>query len=62
MKHVLVTGANGFVGKVLLGQLLAAGYRVSCACTAPNPIPREGVSRPYWISVIQVPVRRRLNG
>jgi GDP-4-dehydro-6-deoxy-D-mannose reductase len=45
VKHVLVTGANGFVGKVLLGQLLAAGYRVSCACTTPNPSPREGVEQ-----------------
>lgn len=31
MKHILLTGANGFVGKVLLGQLLTAGYRVTCA-------------------------------
>ncbi|WP_339071132.1 GDP-mannose 4,6-dehydratase [Pseudomonas idahonensis] len=40
MKHVLLTGANGFVGKVLLETLLAAGYRVSCASTAPHPSPR----------------------
>lgn len=45
MKHVLLTGANGFVGKVLLDQLLAAGYRVSCACTASNPTPRVGVEQ-----------------
>lgn len=31
MKHILLTGAHGFVGKVLLGQLLTAGYRVTCA-------------------------------
>ncbi|WP_145138813.1 GDP-mannose 4,6-dehydratase [Pseudomonas duriflava] len=29
MKHVLLTGANGFVGKVLQTQLLAAGYQVT---------------------------------
>jgi len=29
MKHVLLTGANGFVGKVLQAQLLAAGYQVT---------------------------------
>lgn len=45
MKHVLLTGANGFVGKVLLEQLLAAGYRVSCACTSPNLSPRTGVEQ-----------------
>ncbi|MFL1490565.1 GDP-mannose 4,6-dehydratase [Pseudomonas antarctica] len=45
MKHVLLTGANGFVGKVLLDQLLAAGYRVSCACTTPSPSPHAGVEQ-----------------
>lgn len=45
MKHVLLTGANGFVGKVLLDQLLAAGYRVSCACTHAGPSPRAGVEQ-----------------
>jgi len=45
VKHVLLTGANGFVGKVLLDQLLAAGHRVSCACTTPNPSPRAGVEQ-----------------
>ncbi|MEB2646813.1 NAD-dependent epimerase/dehydratase family protein [Pseudomonas sp. C 49-2] len=43
MKHVLLTGANGFVGKVLLEQLLAAGYRVSCACTSPGASLRADV-------------------
>jgi GDP-4-dehydro-6-deoxy-D-mannose reductase len=45
LKHVLLTGANGFVGKVLLDQLLAAGYRVSCACTHASPSPRAGVEQ-----------------
>lgn len=35
MKHILLTGAHGFVGKVLLGQLLAAGNRVTCAFASP---------------------------
>jgi GDP-4-dehydro-6-deoxy-D-mannose reductase len=29
LKHILVTGGSGFVGKVLLGQLLSAGHRVT---------------------------------
>lgn len=45
MKHVLLTGANGFVGKVLQEQLLAAGYRVSCACTSPNQSQRADVEQ-----------------
>lgn len=44
VKHVLLTGANGFVGQVLLDQLLA-GYRVSCACSTLNPSPRAGVEQ-----------------
>ena len=44
MKHVLLTGANGFVGNVLL-DLLPAGYRVSCACSVLNPSPRAGVEQ-----------------
>ncbi len=45
MKHVLLTGANGFVGKVLLDLLLAAGYRVSCACTNSDASLRSGVEK-----------------
>ncbi|UXZ21256.1 GDP-mannose 4,6-dehydratase [Pseudomonas sp. YeP6b] len=45
MKHVLLTGANGFVGKVLLDQLLMAGYQVSCACSTSNPTPRVGIDQ-----------------
>lgn len=45
MKHVLLTGANGFVGKVLHEQLIAAGYRVSCACTSPNSPSRADVEQ-----------------
>jgi Nucleoside-diphosphate-sugar epimerases len=30
-QHVFLTGACGFVGKVLLPILLAKGYRVTCA-------------------------------
>lgn len=35
--HVFVTGACGFVGKVLLPQLLAANYRVTCASSTRHP-------------------------
>jgi GDP-4-dehydro-6-deoxy-D-mannose reductase len=43
VKHILLTGANGFVGQVLLGQLLAAGYRVTCAFASPAVEPLPGV-------------------
>jgi len=33
-QHVLLTGACGFVGKVLLPLLLAKGYRVTCTSTS----------------------------
>jgi GDP-4-dehydro-6-deoxy-D-mannose reductase len=37
VKHLLLTGSNGFVGKVLLRKLIKAGYSVTCATTTPNP-------------------------
>ncbi len=33
--RVLLTGSNGFVGRVLVPQLLGTGYRVICATHAP---------------------------
>ena len=35
MKKLLLTGANGFVGNVLLEHLLNAGYQVTCTTTSP---------------------------
>lgn len=37
---VVVTGAGGFVGRVLLGKLLAAGHRVVAADTVAQGIPQ----------------------
>jgi GDP-4-dehydro-6-deoxy-D-mannose reductase len=36
VKHILLTGGNGFVGKVLQGMLLEAGWRLTSAC-GPAP-------------------------
>jgi GDP-4-dehydro-6-deoxy-D-mannose reductase len=36
VKHLLLTGANGFVGKVLVERLLAAGYKLTCACSSSS--------------------------
>lgn len=36
MKKLLLTGANGFVGSVLLKHLLSAGYQVTCTTTSPT--------------------------
>lgn len=35
MKRLLLTGSNGFVGKVLLEYLLTAGYQVTCVTASP---------------------------
>jgi GDP-4-dehydro-6-deoxy-D-mannose reductase len=35
MKKLLLTGSNGFVGKVLLEYLLIAGYQVTCVTASP---------------------------
>jgi GDP-4-dehydro-6-deoxy-D-mannose reductase len=45
VKHILLTGANGFVGKVLLEMLLAAGYKVSCTSSSADFSPYAGVER-----------------
>ncbi|MDV7209618.1 GDP-mannose 4,6-dehydratase [Azotobacter beijerinckii] len=42
MNHVLLTGANGFVGKVLRTKLCGAGYRVTCTVSS-EPLLRDGV-------------------
>ena len=42
MNHVLLTGANGFVGKVLRTKLCEAGYRVTGTVSA-EPLLRDGV-------------------
>lgn len=42
MKHVLLTGANGFVGKVLRARLHEAGYRVT-GTVSSDPLLRDGV-------------------
>ena len=43
--RIALTGATGFVGGELLGQLLEAGHRVSALTRRPQP-PRDGVD---WI-------------
>lgn len=45
MKHVLLTGANGFVGKVLLDMLLATGCKVSSTSSSAELSPCVGVER-----------------
>lgn len=47
-KHVLLTGACGFVGKVLLPMLLAKGYRVTCSSTSVSPHEGNGAD---WITL-----------
>ena len=39
MTRVLVTGATGFVGRTVLPDLLARGYRVRAALRRPAPLP-----------------------
>jgi uncharacterized protein YbjT (DUF2867 family) len=38
--HVLLTGANGFIGRYILGALLAAGHHVVPAVRRPDEIDR----------------------
>ncbi len=47
-KHVLLTGACGFVGRVLLPLLLAKGYRVTCISTSESS--HQG-SNADWVSL-----------
>lgn len=47
-KHVLLTGACGFVGKVLLPMLLAKGYRVTCTSTSASSHTGGGAD---WVSL-----------
>lgn len=42
-RRVLVTGAGGFIGEHLVGELLASGARVRGAMRRPAPLPRPGV-------------------
>ena len=46
-RSVLVTGANGFVGRALVQRLIASGHKVSALDTAPDPAPPPGLQRFY---------------
>jgi GDP-4-dehydro-6-deoxy-D-mannose reductase len=52
-KHVLLTGACGFVGKVLLPMLLDKGYRVTCVSSAlaPTGVNDSTSEKPSWVSL-----------
>lgn len=41
-KHVLVTGANGFIGSHIVQQLLQSGHRVTGAVRDPSDMARNG--------------------
>lgn len=41
MTRILVTGASGFIGKGLIGQLNKAGYEIRAAIRAPRDFPGE---------------------
>ncbi|WP_404478496.1 NAD-dependent epimerase/dehydratase family protein [Novosphingobium sp. BL-52-GroH] len=40
--RVVITGAGGFVGRLILARLLARGDSVAALDTAPGSIPRRG--------------------
>lgn len=44
MKHVLLTGANGFVGKVMRTCLREAGHQVTCTVSS-SPLPQDDVAQ-----------------
>jgi GDP-4-dehydro-6-deoxy-D-mannose reductase len=47
-KHILLTGAGGFVGSTLLPMLLAKGYRVTCTSTS---VPSHKNDNAEWITL-----------
>lgn len=47
-KHLLLTGACGFVGKVLLPMLRAKGYRVTCTSTS---VSSQACSAADWVTL-----------
>ena len=46
-RSVLVTGANGFVGRALVQRLIADGHMVSALDMAPDPVLVPGLQRFY---------------
>ncbi|MEP6944732.1 MAG: SDR family oxidoreductase [Acidobacteriota bacterium] len=51
---VLLTGANGYIGKRLLPLLIEQGHEVICAVRDKNRFPREGLYANENISVVEI--------
>ena len=50
---ILLTGANGYIGKRLLPALLAQGHEVVCCVRDRNRLGREGIFSHPSISVVE---------
>src|SRR4051812_47979331 len=57
MKRVLVTGANGFVGRPCVARLLEAGFEVHAVSRAPQP---PGEVRWHACDLLSVGAARQL--
>ncbi len=52
--RVLLTGANGYIGKRLLPLLIERGYEVVCAVRDKNRFPREGFWKHPNVTVVEI--------
>ncbi len=57
---ILLTGANGYIGKRLLPVLLEEGHKVICCVRDKNRFPKEGIYSHHNITLLEIDFLRRI--